>query len=123
MSAHPADPLVASREDGDHGASIEERRAKLRLALNSREGSPPVQDQDPAEPASPTPSEPEADVEPPPAASAADALADAVLERRRADFKAALPPLLTALFDPPSPPARSGLRKVRTSKPRWRQRG
>jgi hypothetical protein len=52
--------------------------------------------------------------ESPPAASAADALADAVLERRRAEFKSSLPRLLTALFDPlPPAPARS------ISRQRW----
>ena len=67
-----------------------------------------MQDQDPAEPPSQAPLEPDDSAEPPPA-SAADTLADAVLERRRAEIKSPLP-LLTALFDPP--PVRSDLRKA-----------
>jgi hypothetical protein len=61
-----------------------------------------VQDRNPAEPLSQAPAEPEAVAEATPAASAAEALAEAVVEYRRAECKAALPRLLAVLYDPPS---------------------
>jgi hypothetical protein len=72
-----------------------------------------MQDQDPAEPPSQTPSGPELAAEPPSAAPAPDALADAVIERRRAEFKRSLPRLLAALFDPPPPPPARSISRQR----------
>ena len=73
-----------------------------RLPEIAGENGRPVQDQDPAEslPQAPAEAEPAAELRP--AASAADALAEAVIERRRAGFKSSLPRLLAALYYPPS---------------------